>query len=251
MNIIDKITRSIRTFKEILDNEWDVSSIPDLSNQEIERIYNIPSSKSKSITQFGIASGCNFTVRHKHIPDHHLHIIYYNFPEVGKVSSKVTKSSCDKIKALYINELIKPFDSIIVVINDTISHSLETSFQELNINLQNEIEHINLDKSIIKKMKDNNFPLEKKHFRNVTLLSIDSITNNLFKHRLVPKHTVIRSRKEIQNIIQKLNVGLEQLPIILKNDAIAKQLLMVNGDICEITRSSMKSGEYNFYRICQ
>ena len=100
-------------------------------------------------------------------------------------------------------------------------------------------------------MKDNNFPLEKKHFRNVTLLSIDSITNNLFKHRLVPKHTVIRSRKEIQNIIQKLNVGLEQLPIILKNDAIAKQLLMVNGDICEITRSSMKSCEYNFYRICQ
>ena len=97
------LNTSSKTFKEILDNEWDVSSIPDLSNQEIERIYNIPSSKSKSITQFGIASGCNFTVRHKHIPDHHLHIIYYNFPEVGKVSSKVTKSSCSWSKTVDIN----------------------------------------------------------------------------------------------------------------------------------------------------
>ena len=63
MNIIEKITRSRDTLKEFLKEEWDTSTMPDFSNQEIETIYNIPSSKNKSIAQFGIASGCNFSLK--------------------------------------------------------------------------------------------------------------------------------------------------------------------------------------------
>ena len=96
MNIIDKVTNSRITLKEILSEDWDVSSMPDLSNIEIEKIYNIPSSKNKSIAQFGVASGCNFSLKHRFIDSYKLHIIYYNFPEIGKMSSKVTKSVCDK-----------------------------------------------------------------------------------------------------------------------------------------------------------
>ena len=133
MNIIDKVTRSRYTLKKILEDEWDTSTISDLSNLEIEKIYNIPSSKNKSIAQFGVASGCNFTVKHKSLPSYRLHIIYFNFPEVGKISSKVTKSSCDKINNLYIDKSISPEDSLMVIINDSISESLERSFNEFNI----------------------------------------------------------------------------------------------------------------------
>ena len=133
MNIIEKITRSRDTLKEFLKEEWDTSTMPDFSNQEIETIYNIPSSKNKSIAQFGIASGCNFSLKHKFIPTYRLHIIYYNFPEIGKVSSKITKSACEKIKSLYSSELISPEDSLFIIINDNISESLESSFDELNI----------------------------------------------------------------------------------------------------------------------
>ena len=251
MNIIEKITRSRDTLKEFLKEEWDTSTMPDFSNQEIETIYNIPSSKNKSIAQFGIASGCNFSLKHKFIPTYRLHIIYYNFPEIGKVSSKITKSACEKIKSLYSSELISPEDSLLIIINDNISESLESSFDELNISLQNDLKMIELNDSIIQEMNENNFPLEKKHFRNVVVLSIDSITNNLLQHRLVPKHTPIRDNKSIQEIISRVNSSANQLPIILKNDIISKYLRLSHGDICEIERTSIKSGIYSFYRICK
>ena len=38
--------------KEILQNEWDVSSIPNFSDQEIRKIYSIPSSKNSNLALF-------------------------------------------------------------------------------------------------------------------------------------------------------------------------------------------------------
>ena len=87
MNIIEKVNRSRYTLKEILQNEWDVSSIPNFSDQEIRKIYSIPSSKNSNLALFGPASGCNFSIKHKYIKSHRLHIIYFNLPEIGKQNS--------------------------------------------------------------------------------------------------------------------------------------------------------------------
>ena len=100
----------------------------------------------------GNASGSNFSIRHKHIPSHRLHIIYYNFPEIGRQSSKVTKSACDKIESLYSSGMIHYEDSIFVIINDTVSESLEKSFTELNGRLMNELE-ANQDVDSMKQIK--------------------------------------------------------------------------------------------------
>lgn len=260
MNIIQKVNRTRYTLKEILEDEWDTSTIANLSDQEVEKMYNIPTAKNKSISTFGVATGCNFSLKHKNIPSHHLHIIYYNFPEIGRTSSKITKSSCDKIINLYKSDLINFEDSLIIIINDKISESLEKSFNELNITLQNDYEDKNINEEIIKEMMDNNYPLEKKHFRNVHIFNIDSLTNNLLNHRLVPKHDVIRDHKSIEEILEKCNCTSNQLPIILKNDMISKLKRLANGDICIIHRDSVKdskikkkikSGEYTFYRICK
>ena len=175
MNIIEKVNRSRYTLKEVLSNEWDTSIIADLSDQEIEKMYSIPSS---FVSPFpGVAGGCNLKLKHRFIPSHSLHIIYYNFPEVGRLSSKVTKSACDKLQDFYNNEDVNQEDSLFIIINDTVSESLEKSFDGLNIRLQNEFEDGISDK-ILDEMKKNNFPLSKKHFRNVHLFGIDSFTNN-------------------------------------------------------------------------
>ena len=50
MNIIQKVNRSRYTLKEILGEEWDVVSIPDFSDQEIEKIYNVSSAKSTTLS---------------------------------------------------------------------------------------------------------------------------------------------------------------------------------------------------------
>ena len=72
--------------------------------------------------------------------------------------------------------------------------------QELNITLQNDYEEKNINEEIIKEMMENDSPLEKKHFRNVHLFNVDSLTNNILDHRLVPKHDVIRDHKSIEKI---------------------------------------------------
>tara|TARA_B100001094_G_scaffold332585_1_gene405315 strand:+ start:7797 stop:8552 length:756 start_codon:yes stop_codon:yes gene_type:complete len=251
MNIIQKVTQSRYTLKKILENEWDTSTIADLSNQEIEKMYTVPSSKNKNIAQFGIASACNFSLQHKFITTHRIHIIYYNFPEIGKVSSKITKSACDKVRGLYTNGLIEQEDSLLIIINDSISESLENSFNELNISLQSDLEEIEINESIIDEMKKNNYPLQKKHLRNIHIININTITNNIMEHRLVPHHKVIRNVSEIDDILLKTNCTLSQLPIILKGDTISKLLRLSNGDLCEITRSSTKAGTYPFYRVCR
>lgn len=248
MIITEKVNRTRYTLKEILSDEWNMELIPDYSNIEIEKIYNTPSA---SLLGMGVASACNFTLSHKHIPSHKLHIIYYQFPEIGKTSSKVTKSICDKIHNLYKNNEIQFEDSLFVLLNEPISESLESNFNGLNTTLQNEYEDVPMSEEIIKEMQSSKFSLEKKHFRNVRIFDVNLFTNNILKHSLVPKHNVIRSVKGVQEILTKCNCTVHQLPILLKNDNIAKILRVTPGDICSIERNSRKSGTYQFYRICK
>ena len=83
------------------------------------------------------------------------------------------------------------------------------------------------------------------------MFNINGLTNNLLNHRLVPLHIPIRRIKGIKDILNKSNCTINQLPIILKNDAIAKLIRLSPGDICEIKRNSIKCGEYSFYRVCK
>jgi len=249
MSTSQKVNRSRYNLKDILSTEWETDKIPDFSDEEIDKLYSLPSANLSPFP--GVAGACNFSLSHRFIPSHTLHIIYYNFPENGKLSSKVTKSSCDKLEEYYMEDNVNNEDSLFVIINDVISESLEKSFEALNIKLQSHLENEGISDKIQDEMEQNDFLLEKKHFKNIHLFNIDNFTNNILKHRLVPKHDTIRNRKEIDSIIQKCNCKLDQLPIILKNDIMSKMLRLAPGDVCKIIRNSDKCGEYPFYRVCK
>tara|TARA_Y100000389_G_scaffold140342_1_gene138142 strand:+ start:219 stop:974 length:756 start_codon:yes stop_codon:yes gene_type:complete len=251
MNSIEKVNKTRYSLKEMLKDEWDTSTIADLSQQEVEKMFMTPLAKNSQLNPLGNSAGCNFTINHRYIPSFKLHIVYYNLPEVGSNSSKVTKSICDKILNLYKKEYFNFEDSVFVIINDQISETLQHSFNNLNIVLQNDFEETPLSETIINEMEKNNYPLQNKHFRNVNVFTINNITNNIMEHRLVPKHRVIRNKNEISEILEKCNCLINQLPIILKNDIMSKILRISSGDICEIIRKSQKCGEYPFYRVCK
>ena len=61
MNIVEKVNHTRYTLKEVLKDEWDTSTIANLSNAEVEKMYTIPSGKINSLSLFGVASGCNLT----------------------------------------------------------------------------------------------------------------------------------------------------------------------------------------------
>lgn len=85
----------------------------------------------------------------------------------------------------------------------------------------------------------------------VQLFWIDQVVVNITRHTLVPEHQII-SQSEKEQLLGKYNIkSYNNLPIILKNDPVAKYYGMRRGDVCKITRPSETSGIYTSYRYCQ
>tara|TARA_Y100000590_G_scaffold469746_1_gene659493 strand:+ start:120 stop:875 length:756 start_codon:yes stop_codon:yes gene_type:complete len=251
MDLINKINNSRKNLKKYLEPEWDISSISDYSNEEIEKIYNLNNSKNDKL-YFGKASGLNITLTHKEIEDHKLHIIYYNFSELNSPPSKVTKTCADKMNKLYIEETIGAEDSILLIINDKITENLEKAIEDLFQNNQQYLLINNLSDNILSQnedLGDNKYNLN--YFRNIHIFNVNTLSIDITQHFSVPNHKVVRKKNDKNEILKKTNSDEEQLPIILRTDAIAKVLRLCPGDICEITRNSERCGEYKYYRICK
>ena len=254
MKKTEKINRSRYVLKEILSEEWDTSVIADYSDAEIEKMYFSNENESCDAC-FGYGFNCNIFLNHKTITNYRLLVLYYNFKDLDKASQKVNNKVGDKIKSLYERGYLNQCDSIFIVVDGVFTDSIEGYISDLNIELHNELLEQGLTEDIIDEMDKNKLKIEEdyclKHFKNVHILNIDSITNNLLKHSLIPEHKVIRDKKSIDEILTKCNANINQLPIILKTDIVSKLKRMSPGDICEITRKSMKCGEYPFYRVCK
>jgi DNA-directed RNA polymerase subunit H (RpoH/RPB5) len=252
MHLLEKVFHSRNTLKELLSNEWYTDIIHDVSLKELEIMYNSQNENAY------INSGCNFTLTHLKIPSHKLHIIYYNFPELHRSGTKINKTCCDKLNSLYqtdgFDSYDTPFekeDSICIIINEPVSETIETSVENMFLKGQNELMKYDLSEAIQKEMKTNKISRKKSYFRNVHIFHIDTLTRNLLKHELVPKHEVIRDEESIQKIYEKTNSNSQLLPVILRTDAIGKLIRLCPEDICKITRMSESCGYNVYYRICK
>ena len=258
MKITEKINRSRYTLKEILTNEWDTLSIPDYSLQEINKIYENIDVSDQYINSHGNGFVCNINLKHKVLESYKLHIIYYKFPDLSpdSTSPKIQKKSLiDNINKLYENEYLNNNDSVMIIVNESISETVQKAIDDYNIELQNQLEVNGLNEDIMDEIKSKGLKLGRefnlKHFKNVQIISIDSLTNNLLEHNLVPKHEVIRNKTDINKILEDCNANITQLPIILKNDIISKLIRLSPGDLCKITRNNNKCGINYFYRVCR
>lgn len=73
---------------------------------------------------------------------------------------------------------------------------------------------------------------------------------NPMKHELVPKHKKM-TEEEIKTFMEEMQVkSKNQLPLIQKQDIIARWLGLYPGDIVKITRYTETSGKYYYYRCC-
>jgi len=252
MHLLERIYNSRKTLRSVLSDEWSVEMIHDFSLKELETMYITQKSNTY------IDSGCNFTLTNRLIPSHKLHVIYYNFPELHRTGTKINKTCCDKLTALYKKDgfdnedsIFEPEDSLLVIINESISESIKKSVESMYLKGQNELLTMELSDDIQKEMKDSKFYVEKPYFRNVHIFHLDTLINNLMDHNLVPKHEVIRDKDEINKIFEMTNSNIYQLPIILRTDSIAKIIRLCPGDLCKITRKSSVSCSAIYYRICK
>jgi len=242
MEIVEQIVKSRKNLKDILSEEYDTSNLPIYDIEEMDKLYELESTKDNpfKFNGNGKGSACNFTLNHNKINNHKLHVIYYNFQKQG--NTKMMKTTIiNRIDELYKNDIFQTTDNIILIINESIKDTIKIINEELNLHLKK----INNDK--IK----NDLGYNEKHFGNVSIFDIKTLQYNILNHQIVPKHTIIRDDKDIQKILEISNCNLDQLPVISKNDPVAKLKLGTNGDIFKIIRKSKTCGEDIYYRVCR
>jgi len=71
---------------------------------------------------------------------------------------------------------------------------------------------------------------------------------NIRKHMLVPEHSKL-NKKEIQELLEKYNLALNELPKILLTDPAIEKLNVKPGDIIKITRDSLTAGISIYHRV--
>ena len=95
--------------------------------------------------------------------------------------------------------------------------------------------------------------IDKMYYSDGCFIQMFNVAHLLFnrsKHEIVPKHRII-SEKEKRQVMKRYNMSsVDNFPMILKEDAIAKYYGCRPGDICEITSHSGISGSYVKYRHC-
>ena len=71
---------------------------------------------------------------------------------------------------------------------------------------------------------------------------------NIKKHILVPEHSKL-TKQEIQELLEKYNITLNDLPKILLTDSAIEKLNIKTGDVIKITRNSPTAGIAIYYRV--
>ena len=66
-------------------------------------------------------------------------------------------------------------------------------------------------------------------------------------HFLVPKHYQL-SAEQTEEILKKLSIKKEQLPVISKADPAVKEFKPAKGDVFKIVRNSQMAGKTLYYR---
>jgi DNA-directed RNA polymerase subunit H (RpoH/RPB5) len=164
--------------------------------------------------------------------------------DIGKSIKELLTSDNENI---YKISTIKDGDNYIFYYPYRVTSVSKTSDIHNFLNTYKNYHKITIFKEISKKAIDhikNNYG----KFSKVEIFLEEELMIDLVSYILVPKHIVL-SPKEIEEVYKKYNCDKKQIPLMLKNDPIAKYYNLSSGDVCRIIRPSITSGESISYRM--
>jgi DNA-directed RNA polymerase subunit H (RpoH/RPB5) len=83
----------------------------------------------------------------------------------------------------------------------------------------------------------------------IQLFGLENFLINVNKHHFIPKHRILSSQ-EVQDLLNKYNCTVKNLPTIKRDDPQAKYIGLRLKQICEIIRENITSGITVHYRVC-
>lgn len=104
---------------------------------------------------------------------------------------------------------------------------------------------LNVDAAFRKLREDINAPQLR-----VEVFALAEVQYNVTRHYLVPRHERVSEAVSIASVLKKYGVKKGQLPIITKNDPVARYLGVEPGELVRVTRNSATGGEHAVYRHC-
>lgn len=126
----------------------------------------------------------------------------------------------------------------IFIINEIFS-----TFLKKDEELPQQQKTINFYHNFYKKQNNNIF---------LQLFEIKRFLFNVMEHHLVPKHEILGDDEYQNEVIKKYKItSKNQLPIIKKDDPIARYIGLQTDQVCKITRRSESVGTYIGFRICK
>ena len=84
----------------------------------------------------------------------------------------------------------------------------------------------------------------------IVVISIARLQFNIFKNILVPRHEIISEKTDIDAIMNKYNINMDEFPLISRFDAVAQLLCLRPGTLCKSLRPSPTAIQVPFYRYC-
>lgn len=91
--------------------------------------------------------------------------------------------------------------------------------------------------------------IKEKEFKGHEIIWLNNIVFNITQHFLVPKH-IKMNEEEIKKLMVDLYITNKfNLPVMYRDDPMARYLDLTSGDVCKIIRYSPTSGEYISYRV--
>jgi DNA-directed RNA polymerase subunit H (RpoH/RPB5) len=214
MSLLQKIFKSRNVIIDMLDSrkgEYNTSPFSNFSIQEIDSMLQNNTSKLSDSSNNPLDMTIKLTGSKKCI------IKYV-------MVSKIRINNIQMYVMDMVNNVLKKGDELILITKDKLSN--DSSLSELFDSYY----------------KLNNIFIQ--------IFWLDTLIINITEHELVPKHRVLEE-KEKAILLEKYNLSsLNKIPVIAKNDPVAKFYGMHKGDVVEITRPSETAGQYICYRYC-
>ena len=94
-----------------------------------------------------------------------------------------------------------------------------------------------------------NKEINSEDYNDYEIFLVKNLMINITKHVYVPRHEILKSKEEIDKVLEEFECTRAQIPRYTTTDPVVRYYGLKPGDVCRIFRNNPMTGEEIYYRI--